>query len=87
MAKATLLGLAAALVSVIYERPVRSTVQGLVADPAAIAAREASLSYAGCDEVRRAGAAPIYAGEPGYRAGMDGDHDGIACEPLRAFGP
>lgn len=27
--------------------------------------------------------APIYSGEPGYRESMDGDGDGIACEPLR----
>ena len=26
---------------------------------------------------------PIDAGEPGYRATMDGDGDGIACEPYR----
>ncbi|HVZ99682.1 MAG TPA: excalibur calcium-binding domain-containing protein [Caulobacterales bacterium] len=37
--------------------------------------------YSGCREARAAGAAPIYAGEPGYREGLDGDHDGIACEP------
>ena len=37
----------------------------------------------GCDDARAAGTAPIYAGEPGYREQMDGDHDGIACEPYR----
>lgn len=36
-----------------------------------------------CDEARAAGTAPIYAGEPGYRDGMDGENDGIACEPYR----
>lgn len=36
-----------------------------------------------CDEARAAGTAPIYRGEPGYREGMDGDSDGIACEPYR----
>lgn len=34
-----------------------------------------------CDEARAAGSAPIYRGEPGYRQGLDGDYDGIACEP------
>lgn len=34
-----------------------------------------------CDNARAAGTAPIYRGEPGYRDGMDGDNDGIACEP------
>jgi hypothetical protein len=39
--------------------------------------------WRGCDEARAAGTAPIYQGEPGYRDGMDGDSDGIACEPYR----
>ncbi len=39
--------------------------------------------YAGCDEARAAGVAPIYSGQPGYREEMDGDDDGIACEPHR----
>lgn len=34
-----------------------------------------------CDAARAAGTAPIYRGEPGYRKGLDGDDDGIACEP------
>lgn len=38
-------------------------------------------SWSGCNAARAAGTAPIYAGEPGYREGMDGDGDGIACEP------
>ncbi len=44
---------------------------------------EHSVYYAGCDEVRDAGRAPLYAGDPGYREGMDGDGDGVACEPYR----
>lgn len=39
--------------------------------------------YSGCNEARAAGVAPLYAGEPGYRPEMDGDSDGIACEPYR----
>lgn len=39
--------------------------------------------WLGCDAARAAGTHPIYAGEPGYRSGMDGDGDGIACEPYR----
>ena len=42
---------------------------------------EQSVSYSGCNEARAAGKAPIYAGQPGYRAEMDGDGDDIACEP------
>ncbi|CAL8899717.1 calcium-binding protein [Kocuria varians] len=36
--------------------------------------------YARCAEARAAGAAPLYAGSPGYRTGLDGDGDGAACE-------
>lgn len=39
--------------------------------------------WPGCNEARAAGTAPIYRGEPGYRGDMDGDDDGIACEPHR----
>ena len=39
--------------------------------------------YPGCNAARAAGAAPIYRGQPGYREEMDGDSDGIACEPHR----
>ncbi|RXD04050.1 excalibur calcium-binding domain-containing protein [Sphingomonas sp. UV9] len=44
---------------------------------------ESSVVYSGCREVRAAGAAPLYRGSPGYRADMDGDGDGIACEDYR----
>jgi hypothetical protein len=36
-----------------------------------------------CADARAAGTAPIYRGEPGYRDRLDGDNDGIACEPYR----
>jgi hypothetical protein len=39
--------------------------------------------WGGCNDARAAGTAPIYRGEPGYRPEMDGDSDGIACEPHR----
>lgn len=51
--------------------------------PEQIAAVEQSVYYPNCDAARAAGAAPIYRGSPGYRDGMDGDSDGIACEPYR----
>lgn len=38
-----------------------------------------------CDDARAAGTAPIYAGEPGYREGLDADSDGIACERYRGW--
>lgn len=36
--------------------------------------------YPNCDAARAAGAAPIYAGEPGYSRKLDRDGDGVACE-------
>ena len=42
-----------------------------------------TIHYPGCNAARAAGAAPIYRGQPGYRVEMDGDGDGIACEPHR----
>lgn len=43
---------------------------------------DAGVYYAGCHQVRALGKAPLYAGQPGYRIEMDGDRDGIACEPI-----
>ena len=42
--------------------------------------RAPSVSYANCAAVRAAGAAPIYAGQPGYSSKLDRDGDGVACE-------
>ena len=36
--------------------------------------------YKNCAAARAAGAAPLRIGQPGYRPGMDGDGDGVACE-------
>lgn len=36
--------------------------------------------YENCAAAWAAGAAPILAGQPGYRARLDGDGDGVACE-------
>ena len=36
--------------------------------------------YRNCAAVRAAGKAPLHRGQPGYRPGLDGDADGIACE-------
>jgi hypothetical protein len=48
--------------------------------PAPAPAPPASVSYANCDAVRAAGAAPIYAGQPGYSSRLDRDGDGVGCE-------
>lgn len=36
--------------------------------------------YKNCDAARAAGAAPVYAGDPGYGRHLDRDGDGAACE-------
>jgi hypothetical protein len=48
--------------------------------PAAPEPDAGSVYYANCTAVKAAGAAPIMAGEPGYRAALDRDDDGIACD-------
>ena len=40
----------------------------------------AVVSYPNCTAARAAGAAPIYAGQPGYSSKLDRDGDGVACE-------
>lgn len=39
-----------------------------------------TVTYQNCNKARRAGAAPLYRGDPGYSAKLDKDGDGIACE-------
>ena len=46
----------------------------------AAAAVPSYVSYANCAAVRAAGAAPIYAGDPGYSSKLDRDGDGVGCE-------
>ncbi|MEQ1817114.1 MAG: excalibur calcium-binding domain-containing protein [Terricaulis sp.] len=40
-----------------------------------------SAPFRNCSEARAAGAAPVYEGQPGYDEHLDGDDDGIGCEP------
>ncbi|WP_241979951.1 DUF1524 domain-containing protein [Cryobacterium sp. TMT4-31] len=52
-------------------------------EPAPVAPAPApapEVSYANCDAVRAAGAAPIYEGTPGYSTKLDRDKDGIGCD-------
>lgn len=48
--------------------------------PAGAGAPSGDVFYANCKAARAAGAAPLHRGQPGYRAAMDGDGDGVACE-------
>lgn len=59
-------------------RPQASTVRQPVISPA-----PSGVYYRNCSAAWAAGAAPLYRGQPGYRPEMDGDGDGVACEPFR----
>jgi len=50
---------------------------------AILEALPAGYMYSGCNEVRAAGVAPLYRHEPGFSERLDGDGDGIGCEPYR----
>jgi len=39
-----------------------------------------NVTYKNCTEVKEAGKAPLYKGDPGYSTKLDRDGDGIACE-------
>lgn len=58
--------------------PVKASVVK-VPDVAAAPAAEAA-HYPNCTAARAAGAAPLLRGQPGYRAALDRDGDGVACE-------
>lgn len=45
-------------------------------------ASDDAVFYPDCATARVLGAAPLRRGEPGYRAPLDADGDGWACEPL-----
>ncbi|MBL8932167.1 MAG: excalibur calcium-binding domain-containing protein [Kineosporiaceae bacterium] len=45
----------------------------------AAAAPQPAVYYRNCTEVAAAGVEPLVRGEPGYRAGLDQNNDGIAC--------
>lgn len=48
--------------------------------------KPAPVFYATCDDARRAGAAPLYWGQPGYRVELDDNRNGIACESRYSSG-
>lgn len=65
-------------------RPPKVRPLGKDAGPSA-GSRPAGAYYPNCHAARAAGAAPLYRGRPGYRPEMDGDGDGVACEPYRGL--
>ncbi|MBM4597676.1 DUF1524 domain-containing protein [Rhodococcus hoagii] len=64
--------------------PVTAAVRQQAPEPAPavapVAPHAETVYYANCAAARAAGAAPIYAGQPGYSSKLDRDNDGIACE-------
>ncbi|WP_426989866.1 excalibur calcium-binding domain-containing protein [Pseudarthrobacter sp. Y6] len=48
--------------------------------PAPAAPAPAAAYFGSCAEAKAAGAAPLYSGQAGYRAALDRDKDGVACE-------
>jgi endonuclease YncB( thermonuclease family) len=42
--------------------------------------QDSAAYYKNCTAAKAAGAAPLHRGEPGYRAALDRDGDGVACE-------
>ena len=59
--------------------PTRGTPQARVQAPTQ-EPDSAGTYYKTCAEAQAAGAAPIRRGQPGYRAALDRDGDGVACE-------
>ncbi|GLZ40319.1 excalibur calcium-binding domain-containing protein [Actinokineospora sp. NBRC 105648] len=51
-----------------------------VEEPVAAPTEQGGAYYKSCAEAKKAGAAPMHRGEPGYRAALDRDKDGIACD-------
>lgn len=47
----------------------------------------APVFFATCEDARRAGAAPLYWGQPGYRVELDANRNGVACESQYGPGP
>lgn len=52
----------------------------LVDTPTGTSDTTSSVYYKNCTAARAAGAAPLYAGQPGYASHLDRDGDGVACE-------
>jgi uncharacterized protein YraI len=62
----------------------RPTSLGLISDPTPSRKvrrhRALAVYYRNCSEARAAGAAPVYASDPGYAPRLDRDGDGVGCE-------
>lgn len=64
------------------QQPGTMSISAAASAPQAVASSGVNRwSYGNCREARAAGAAPLRRGQPGYGPHMDGDGDGVACEP------
>ena len=70
------LALGATLYVLTPEAPGRGEVNTLVEN------RTTDQHFSGCDAARAAGRQDIPRWDPSYREHMDGDGDGLACEPI-----
>ncbi|MHA7301976.1 excalibur calcium-binding domain-containing protein [Pseudarthrobacter sp. MDT1-22] len=66
------------------EAAAQQAAQQAVVKPAPVvqapAPAPAAAYFGSCAEAKAAGAAPLFAGQAGYRAALDRDKDGVACE-------
>lgn len=62
------------------EHPVAPAQVEASAPAAPPAAPGGETYFQNCAAARAAGAAPLHAGDPGYRSQLDRDKDGVACE-------
>lgn len=62
------------------EEPVRTAPHRAFSSSGTSQRTSESTYYANCSAARAAGAAPVYAGEPGYSRRLDRDGDGVGCE-------
>ncbi len=58
----------------------QSTSSAKTESPSTESEQSSTVYYKNCTAAREAGAAPLYKGDPGYRAKLDRDKDGVACE-------
>ena len=72
-------GAASAPLQLVGSTPRPAATARATPEPAA-PAPAVEVYYENCDAVRAAGQAPLSRGDPGYRAGLDRDDDGSACE-------
>lgn len=62
--------------------PVTITARPVVREVRALVRPPPDQYFRGCNQARAAGRQNIPSHDPSYRVWMDGDRDGLACEPI-----